>query len=127
PRILVLCHPSLFHFKTTSTTDSYTLSLHDALPISTSRRRRQRGIIKNRRPGSACEAAGRMEADVSRSLARGARFLLRSRLPRSRPHGCREEVCTLPCEYRLAAGSELSICRDAWRTDSRAPFHFWRR
>src|SRR6266542_5767326 len=40
----------VFFFNATATTEIYTLSLHDALPISRARRRRRRGRAQAARP-----------------------------------------------------------------------------
>src|SRR3712207_8351743 len=73
---------SFFFFNDTATTEIYTLSLHDALPISDRRARRRRvrpldpahagrpPATRGRRPHDRAAGEGRAEADVDRLLPR---------------------------------------------------------
>src|SRR5258707_8540690 len=70
--------PIFFFFNDTATTEIYTLSLHDALPISP---RRRAAPIPLRRRGRACRAA---TARTFRCAPAAPRAPTRSRRPRSR-------------------------------------------
>src|SRR2546425_7886600 len=65
--------PVFFFFNDTATTEIYTLSLQDALPISARRRARggRRGRGRGREPLSRLHGGGRRRVDRGRSPANG--------------------------------------------------------
>src|SRR5260370_26026180 len=58
---------TLFFFNDTATTEIYTLSLHDALPISRQRRTGQRRSVGINHDDDALDGADRLEHDPDRS------------------------------------------------------------
>src|SRR3712207_8210377 len=64
----MLLRPSLFFFNDTATTEIYTLSLHDALPISRGARRRD-AAVPHRRPRPARDPGHGRPGDRGRNRA----------------------------------------------------------
>src|SRR2546422_4713644 len=85
----VTCHPpsSLFFFNDTATTEIYTLSLHDALPIS------GRRSVRRGQPGGACPR----DRNRSRGRCRGP------------DRCCRSEEHTSELQSRLHLGCRLLL------------------
>src|SRR3712207_4404241 len=94
----------LFFFNDTATTEIYTLSLHDALPISPSRRRRSRSRrTRPRARGSSCPR--RRRSSPAGGWARRARRPP-PRGPARRPRGRRSEEHTSELQSR-----QYLVCR----------------
>src|SRR2546430_8993916 len=68
-----MCSFFFFFFNDTATTEIYTLSLHDALPISTQRRPAPHHRGSAARAGGGARAADRARAGGRRGRARGCR------------------------------------------------------
>src|SRR3712207_9518779 len=68
--VLLLCSIYLFFFNDTATTEIYTLSLHDALPISGSRVRRPTRVTRFRSAGTGAQLLGRSGSRADSPLAR---------------------------------------------------------
>src|SRR5439155_22012010 len=71
--------------------------------------------------------AGRVESDVSRSVADPARLFLRPRLSRARPFRRRKTLHAVRAGARLAARPDLPVLGDAGRADGGAPVRSRRR
>src|SRR3989449_5490815 len=107
---MVVCHalslPFFFFFNDTATTEIYTLSLHDALPISVQVRgvgaRAVRGVGQD--VGSRVGAAG------------GARGRERGRAARRAAALCGADAALDPAVHRRAAGGRAAA-RNAQRRD----------
>src|SRR2546425_11424733 len=72
--------PVFFFFNDTATTEIYTLSLHDALPISCA------GRVRVRRARRRCQHDGERYAGRDQPLARRVRALVDQIGPRSEEH-----------------------------------------
>src|SRR2546426_7055071 len=79
--ILTMTNLSFFFFNDTATTEIYTLSLHDALPIWDAPRLLQRRVTRPRAVGRVPDPHG-LRGGRSRGAARGAARGREERLPR---------------------------------------------
>src|SRR2546422_2269486 len=98
-----------FFFNDTATTEIYTLSLHDALPICANQRRRlSRPAAKSlrdvrARAGRATTSAGRSEEHTSELQSR-LHLVCRLLLEKKKKTGIVRRCCYMPCRWRLARG-----------------------
>src|SRR5437879_9526133 len=96
---MLICLSSFSLFSTaTATTDIYTLSLHDALPISSRRRRSRAGVAGRRTAGRSARRGG--ETHASRSGRRGSRWRTRSEEHTSELQSPMYLVCRLLLEKK---------------------------
>src|SRR5256885_2983011 len=86
--------PTIFFFNDTATTEIYTLSLHDALPIFGTSRRDRAGVV----------VVARVEGPEVIGLSR----VDRTRRIRVRHHTLDDRPCTLPSPSRLGLRPRLA-------------------